>query len=185
MSKLYNTEVTVKNMKTSEYKEKYVNLDVTMAACRECVKYSNNWACPEFDCDVLEYWDKYENIKLIFTKINFTKEALEKTYDEEDLKFISETSLFYERNKLISRLEKEERENKGKCLSAGPCGYCDRCARMDNEPCKYPEKCHNSIESIGGLVTETLSEVFGEELKWVNSEGHLPENLSLLMAVMY
>lgn len=185
VTKLYSTEVIVKSIKTREYKEKFVNLDTTMAACKQCPNYSKNWACPEFDTDVLRYWDEYENIELILTKIIFTQEALDATYELEDLRTIVDNSLFNERNRLITRLEEEEKQKNGKCLSAGYCGYCERCARMDNFACRYPDKCHNSIESIGGLVADTLGEVFGEELKWINEEGRLPENLSLLMAVMY
>lgn len=183
--KLYDTEVIIKTLTTKEYRNNFVDLDITMAACKECPNYSKNWACPEFDENVLENWDRYENIELILTKINFTREALEDSYDDEDLLTIIDNSLFRERNKLISTLEEKEKDCGGKYLSAGYCGYCEKCARIDNLPCKYPEKCHNSIESIGGLVSDTLSEVFGEELKWIDKNGKLPENLSLLMAVLY
>jgi hypothetical protein len=184
--KLYKTEVISKKMKTSDYRKDYVNLDITMAACLECPNYSLNWACPEFDFDALRFWQMYDNIELIFTKILFTDEALSNSYNQDDLVTIVNNSLFRERNLLISHLEEMEKEYDGKCLSAGYCGYCERCSRMDNRPCKYPDKCHNSIESIGGLVGDTLSGVFGEEIKWIdNDNGKLPEKLSLLMAVLY
>ena len=182
---LYKTQVSVKCMKTSEYLEKFVDLDTTMAACKECPNYSKNWACPEFDEDVLKNWDKYDNIELILTKIVFSQDALNATYNEEELKTIVDNSLFRERNKLISHLEEREKETGGKYLSAGYCGYCERCSRMDDEDCRHPDKCRNSIESIGGLVSETLCEVFCEELKWIDAKGKLPENLSLLMGVLY
>lgn len=182
---LYNTEVIVKTRKTSEFKENYVDLNTTMAACKECPNYSKNWACPEFDRDVLEYWNRYENIELTLTKIIFTHDARKRRFDEEDLRVIVDNSLFLERNRLLEDLEEKERTRNGKLLSAGYCGYCQRCARIDNLDCRYPEKCHNSIESIGGLVSDTLSGVFGEELKWIDTDGRLPENLSLLMAVLY
>lgn len=182
---LYTTETFIQTIPTVEYKERYVDLDTTMAACRECLNYSKNWACPEFDENVLENWDRYENIELILTKINFTPEALNTTYNDEELITIVDNSLFRERNMLISTLEEKEKEYGGKYLSAGYCGYCEKCARIDNLPCNFPDKCRNSIESIGGLVSNTLSEVFGEELKWIDNKGKLPENLSLLMAVLY
>lgn len=185
VAKLYNTEVIVKKIMTKEYKESFVDLDTTMAACKECPNYSKNWACPEFDEDVLEYWDKYDNLELTLTKIIFTEEALNSSYDEEDLISIVDNSLFAERNRLISNLEEKAKEREGKVLSAGYCGYCEKCYRMENLPCRYPDKCHNSIESIGGLVGDTLSGVFDEELKWIDSKGQLPENLSLLMGVLY
>ena len=186
ISDLYTTNQIIKIIATHEYKEKYVNLDTTMAACMECPNYSKNWACPEFNEDVLKYWDKYENLELTLTKIIFKPEVLNQSYDTDDLKIIVDNSLFRERNKLIENFEEKEEKLNGKLLSAGFCGYCEKCARIDNQPCKYPKKCHNSIESLGGLVGETLNGVFKEEIKWIDIEnGKLPENLSLLIGLLY
>lgn len=183
---LYESESFHKTLLTTDYKQKYVNIDDTMKACKECPNYSLNWACPEFNIDPLLYWDKYEHIELFFTKINFTKEALDTIFNEDDLAFITENSLFFERNKLLSELEEKEKELNGKLLSAGYCGYCKKCARIDDEACKYPDKCHNSIESIGGLVGNTLEGEFNENIKWIDiKKGKLPENFSLLMAILY
>lgn len=181
---LYTTEEIIKTIPTSEYKKKYVDLNVTMAACRQCPNYSKNWACPEFKEDVLKYWDEYDNLELTLTKIIFKKEVLDKPYSQEELMLIVDNSLFRQRNKMISQMEEKERRLNGKLLSAGYCGECDRCSRLDNEECRYPDKCHNSIESIGGLVGDTLSGVFGEEIKWIE-DSKLPENLSLLMGLLY
>lgn len=181
---LYTTEIITKTIPTSEYKQKYVNLNTTMTACKQCPNYSKNWACPEFNEDVLKYWDKYETLELTLTKIIFKKEALNKSYSQEELMLIADNSLFRQRNLIISQMEEKEKELNGKFLSAGYCGKCDRCSRLDNNKCKYPDKCHNSIESIGGLVADTLSGVFNEEIKWIE-ESKLPENLSLLVGLLY
>ena len=157
-----------------------------MAACLECPNYSKNWACPEFNEDVLENWERYDNIELTLTKIIFVPEALNTSYDEDDLRIIVDNSLFRERNRLIEKFEEREDKLNGKFLSAGFCGFCEKCARIDGENCRFPDKCHNSIESIGGLVSDTLSGVFDEEIKWIDIEkGKLPENLSLLMGLLY
>lgn len=183
---LYTSEQTTKKLTTKEYKDKYVNLDVTMKACKECPVYSQNWACPEFKTDPLKNWEEYDNIELIFTKINFTQEAISTKYNMEEMGYIIENTLFLERNKLIPKLEEKEKELNGKYLSAGSCTYCEKCSRIENKSCKYPDKCHNSIESIGGLVSDTIEEEFNETIKWIDVEnGKLPENLSLLMAVLY
>ncbi len=34
-------------------------------------------------------------------------------------------------------------------LSAGACLFCDRCAYLDNEPCRFPDKALASVESYG------------------------------------
>jgi len=157
-----------------------------MKACKECPNYSKNWACPEFHDNPYTQWDTYKNIKLILTKINYTPEAQQKTYTMEELGYIIENTLFRERMKLIPQLENMEQETNGRYLSAGYCSYCKTCTRIENKPCKHPEKCRNSIESIGGLVTETLRGEFNEEIKWIDTQNmKLPENLSLLMALLH
>ncbi|RAP47613.1 MAG: hypothetical protein BZ135_01785 [Methanosphaera sp. rholeuAM6] len=186
VKKLYTPIQTTKTLTTEEYKEKYVNLEVTLKACRECPNYSQNWACPEFNYNPLEKWDKYANIELIYTKIKYTPKAINTTYNMEEIGFIIENTLFLERNKLIPQLEEKEKQLNGELLSAGYCGYCEKCARIEKEKCKYPDKCHNSIESIGGLAIDTIEGEFNEEMKWIDMEnGKLPENLSLLMAILY
>ena len=186
VKKLYAPERIVKTLTTKEYKDKYINIDVTIKACRECPNYSKNWSCPKFNFNPLDKWDKYDNIDLILTKINFTSEALKSSYNIEELTSIVDNSLFLERNKLLPELEEKEKQLNGKCLSAGFCTYCDECSRITDKECRFPDKCHNSIESLGGLVADTLSGIFDEELKWIDIEnGKLPTNLSLLMALLY
>lgn len=186
VSKLYISEQTTKKLSTKEYSDKYVNIDVTMKACKECPIYSLNWSCPEFNFNPLKIWEEYDNIDLIFTKIIFTQEAINTKYNMEDMGYIIENTLFLERNRLIPQLEEKEKLLNGKYLSAGSCTYCKKCSRIENKPCKYPNKCHNSIESIGGLVGDTIEGEFNETIKWIDLEnGQLPENLSLLMAILY
>lgn len=183
---LYNTVMKCKTISTSEYKNKFVDLKSTSEACSNCPMHNNNWACPDFQNDELESWDKYDNLDLYFVKINFTKKALETRYSLEQLQYITDNSLFHERNKLIDELEKLESERNGCLLSAGYCTICDECSKKNNRECLFPDKCHFSIESIGGLVPDTLKEVFDEEIKWIDTDnGLLPENLSLLMGLLY
>lgn len=181
---LYTTEETIRSIPTKEYKKKYVDLNTTLTACKQCPNYSKNWACPEFKEDVLEYWDRYDNLELILTKIIFKEEAIEKSFTQEELMLIVDNSLFRERNRLISKMEEKEERLNGKFLSAGYCGVCKRCSRLDDKKCRFPDKCHNSIESIGGLVADTLSGVFDEEIKWIE-DSKLPVNLSLLVGLLY
>ena len=183
---LYEPVMTHKTISTSQYKDRFVDLKSTSEACSNCPMHNNNWACPDFQNDELESWDKYDNLDLYFVKINFTKEAQKTKYTMDQLQYITDNTLFHERNKLIDKLEILEIEKDGCLLSAGYCGVCDECSKINNKPCRYPDKCHFSIESIGGLVPDTLKDVFDEEIKWIDTDnGYLPENLSLLMGLLY
>ncbi len=184
INKLYTPEQHTKTITTQEYTQKYVNKEKTLQACQECPQYNKNWACPEFQDNTYQLWKKYQHIKLVMTKINYTQEAQNKTYNQEHLNNIIENTLWKERKKLIQKLEQEEKQTNGRYLSAGYCTHCNTCTKTQDKPCKQPEKCRCSIESIGGLVTETLQGEFNEEIKWIK-EGKLPTNLTLLMALLY
>ncbi|WP_323736094.1 DUF2284 domain-containing protein [Methanosphaera sp. ISO3-F5] len=184
INKLYTPEQHTKTITTQEYQQKYIDKEATMKACKECPNYSKNWACPEFHDNPYKQWNNYKNIKLIMTKINYTQKAQQNQYTPEQLNKIIENTLFQEKKKLQEKLEQEEKKYHGRILSAGYCTHCNTCTRTQNKPCKHPEKLRNSIESIGGLVTETLRGEFNEEIKWIR-EGKLPTNLTLLMALLY
>ena len=41
-------------------------------------------------------------------------------------------------------------------LSTEACTICDRCAILDGEPCRFPEKMHPCVESHGINVVDVL-----------------------------
>ena len=43
-------------------------------------------------------------------------------------------------------------------LSTEACSVCDRCAWLDGEPCRHPEKMHPCVESHGINIIPTLEE---------------------------
>lgn len=59
-------------------------------------------------------------------------------------------------------------------LSTEACAVCERCAYLDGEPCRYPERMHPCVESHGINVMPTLEEVgipfqYGENVvTWVS-----------------
>ena len=53
-------------------------------------------------------------------------------------------------------------------LSSGGCDLCERCAKKDNEPCRFPEKLLPPMEGYGIDVYRTAK---GTELKYINGEN--------------
>ena len=43
-------------------------------------------------------------------------------------------------------------------LSTESCAICDRCAILDGEPCRFPERMHPCVESQGINIIPTLEE---------------------------
>lgn len=62
-------------------------------------------------------------------------------------------------------------------LSTESCAICPRCAILDGEPCRFPERMHPCVESQGIVLTET-AEQFGIEFQY---GGNIVTWFSLLL----
>ena len=81
-------------------------------------------------------------------------------------------------------LEERERETCGSLrLDAGRCLVCERCARRDEEPCRFPEKLRYSLESLGANVGALAADKLGAPLQWGTKDAP-PEYFVLVGAVL-
>ena len=110
----------------------------------ECPMYGKSWACPPGVGSVRNCEGKckaYENCLMIAT-----------ITEVEDIADMEQT--------LATRPEHEEITNQVRdmmrsmavepyILSTEACAVCDRCAYLDGEPCRYPQKMHPCVESHG------------------------------------
>ena len=53
-------------------------------------------------------------------------------------------------------------------LGKGGCGLCERCAMLDDEPCRLPEKALSSLEMYGVDVYQTTAKT---DLKYINGQN--------------
>ena len=53
-------------------------------------------------------------------------------------------------------------------LGVGNCGVCEKCAKLTNEPCRYPDLALPSLESYGVNVSE-LAKASG--MKYINGQN--------------
>ena len=58
----------------------------------------------------------------------------------------------------------------GSCIV---CGY-GNCARKKGKPCRFPEKMHHSLESLGSDLDKTSTELFGIKMEWI-VDNELPD----------
>ena len=117
----------------------------------ECPMYGQSWACPPGVGTVDACRGKcmgFENCLMISTIV-----------EVRDITNIDET--------LATRPEHEEITNqvgaileemgvRPYILSTEACAICDRCAILDGEPCRFPEKMHPCVESHGINVVPML-----------------------------
>lgn len=126
----------------------------------DCPQYGKSWACPPGVGTVAECKARcmgYSQCLMIAT--------VTEVEDIADIEACLET-----------RREHEDITNqvaelmRGQCvapyvLSTESCAICPRCAILDNQPCRFPERMHPCVESQGIVLTET-AERFGIEFQY-------------------
>lgn len=117
----------------------------------ECPRYGTTWACPPGVGSVAECREKclsYSECLLISS-----------IAEVEDIANIDETlATRPEHEALTEQVAALLREQgvQPYILSTQACAICTRCAILDNQPCRHPDKMHPCVESHGINVVPTL-----------------------------
>ena len=117
----------------------------------ECPMYGQSWACPPgvgtvegCRCKCLSF----DNCLMISTIV-----------EVDDITNIDETLATRPEHEAVTNevgAILEEMGIKPYILSTEACAICDRCAILDGEPCRFPEKMHPCVESHGINVVPML-----------------------------
>ncbi len=120
----------------------------------ECPMYGKSWACPPGVGAVSECEKKckgYSEALLIGT--------ITEVEDVADIESCLKTRGPHEEvtNQVRQLLRQQGIEPY--VLSSEACAACDRCAILDGQPCRFPERMHPCVESHGIVLTTTLNEL--------------------------
>ena len=130
----------------------------------ECPMYGKTWACPpgvgEVDackCRCLQY----KNCLMVGT-----------ITEVDDISNIEVTLATRPDHEAVTDQVRELLQQQGidpYILSTEACAICDRCAYLDGQPCRFPEKMHPCVESHGINLIPTLEEnglefIYGENI---------------------
>ncbi len=181
---MYKTEKLYGKSEMPKYIEEYVNIEEFIEYCKECEDYNKIWSCPDYDFNVKAYWEQFDYIHIIGNKIIFEDEVIQAKRTAEELKKFMKEVLTKEKQKLAEILYDAESKYLGSIsLSAGSCHLCEVCERVDERPCKYPDKLRYSMESLGANVGKTCSKLLRMELLWAE-ENKLPKYFVLISALL-
>ena len=120
---------------------------------QECPMYNKTWACPPAVGEVEACREKclrHEKCLLIGTIV-----------EAEDISDIEATLATRPGHEAITDLVADELRRLGAepyVLSTEACAICQRCAWLDGQPCRYPDKMHPCVESHGINIIPTLEE---------------------------
>ena len=134
--------------KTIEFSDR-----VRYVCAAECPMYNKTWACPPAVGEVAECKCRcvsYENCLMVGTlaevsSISNMAEGLETRKEHEAIT-----------NQVRDLFRAQGVEPY--VLSTEACAQCDRCAWLDGEPCRHPDKMHPCVESHGINLVPTMEE---------------------------
>ena len=120
----------------------------------ECPMYGKTWACPPGVGSVEECQQKcmrYVNCLMIatITEVN-------------DIANIEETLSTRAPHEALTNQVRDLLWEQGVCpyiLSTEACALCERCAYLDGQPCRLPEKMHPCVESHGINILPLLEKL--------------------------
>ena len=117
----------------------------------ECPMYGKTWACPpgvgSVECCKAKCLS-YENCLMISTIV-----------EVDDISNIEETLATRPQHEAITDQVGALLEAQGVkpyILSTEACAICDRCAILDGQPCRFPDKMHPCVESQGINVVPVM-----------------------------
>lgn len=128
-----------------------------------CGKYSRCWMCPPDVGDIdqmIAEAKKYE-----FAYVYQSVWPLEDSYDFEGMMAGGQAH-----NDIAQRLtlDLESILQHPLKLAAGACQVCEKCSRLDNEPCRNPDKAIPSLEAYGIAVSELATAC---NMKYINGQN--------------
>lgn len=167
----YSLEYFESEIDVETYIQEYVDVETFLQLCQECPNYESVWSCPPYDFDPYDVWRDFDTLTVCGYRITYSDDRTEPEMNK---------ALFEVKCKLTEELYELEKKYPGSMsLSAGSCHLCEGCTRPTGQPCRHPDKMRYSIESIGGNVGKTISELCGIEIEWIE-EGKLPEHFVLV-----
>ena len=119
----------------------------------ECPMYGKTWACPPAVGEVSQCEKKcrsYENCLMIGT-----------VAEVRDIADIAETLSTRPAHEEVTNLVRDMFREQGVepyILSTEACEICARCAFLDGQPCRHPDRMHPCVESHGINLIPTLEE---------------------------
>jgi Predicted metal-binding protein len=134
-----------------------------ICAKNTCGHYGACWMCPPDAGDIDEMIAKAKTYNHIF--VFQTISRLEDSFDIEGMNAAAK-----KHNELLQTLTREANNLLGYPvkLGAGACHVCVRCAKHDNEPCRYPKNATASLEAYGIDVYQ-LAELCG--MRYTNGQN--------------
>ncbi|NLM20572.1 MAG: DUF2284 domain-containing protein [Peptococcaceae bacterium] len=112
---------------------------VEQCARNTCGNFGRNYGCPPLAGSQEERQNRvlrYQNAFLISKIVSMvSRKEMEKSMSDLD--------------RIHRELRREFKDDDVQIMGAGPCTVCEKCAALENKPCRFPEKIQYSMEGSG------------------------------------
>lgn len=129
-----------------------------------CGMFGKSWMCPPL---VGEVEQLIAQLKTYHLAVVFqTVDPLEDSYDFEGMMAAAQKM-----NDLIFKIRHQLRDmgSNALLLGAGGCRFCKRCAKLDDQPCRFPEEAVASLEAYGINVSALAPQAGMKYINGVNT----------------
>ncbi|WP_250675090.1 DUF2284 domain-containing protein [Paraclostridium ghonii] len=134
---------------------KYMDFDYFTGLCKDgCPHYDLSYTCPPNSPKFTEYTKNYEYSLVIVMYMNI------------DSHNSIETVHPYLRRVLSDLLIPLEKKFNGLLSDGGRCRYCNKCAYVENLPCRYPDKIRFSMEAMGIDLDKVCKDILNHSILW-------------------
>ncbi|MEG1381435.1 MAG: DUF2284 domain-containing protein [Ruthenibacterium sp.] len=128
-----------------------------------CGMYGKSWMCPPFvgEIDTLIAQAQHYQTALVYQTIG----TLEDSYDFEGM-----MEAGAKMNALTQKLRAafDGSLKNALHLGAGGCRVCEKCAKRDEKPCRFPEQALSSLEAYGISVSQLAALC---DMKYINGQN--------------
>lgn len=131
-----------------------------MCKANSCGQYNRCWACPPSAGEIGDLIA--EAMGYDFGLLYQTISPLEDSYDIEGM---ADARIRHDKVTYAIQAALKDLPEPKLLLSCGGCKLCERCAKLDSEPCRHPEKVIRGMEVYGFNVYETVQ---GTGMKYIN-----------------
>lgn len=170
---------------TATYIKEYCKPETFIVYCESCRKFNKCWACPPFNKNPIPAMLEYKYIYIIGTKLRFKENYITQHQKGKPIEELLDSIMTSARLELDPKILRLEEYLSGRALFAGTCHYCSPspCSRVNNTPCKYPQKVRPSLEAYGFDISKTTEQLLEIKLQWSNS-NKLPNYLVLVSGLL-
>ena len=168
--------------------EEYLSMRKVRGYCKKCPNYGKYWSCPEFAFNEILFLNEFQYMYPIGREYTIPKKDRQKTIGiQACANYCNNLHKAMKIEAWRDLLAFEKAVPGTLALVPGNCHICEAqgmdCARQKGLKCRYAHMMRFSPEALGFDVDAISKFEIGMLLRWPR-EGHLPEKMSCVMAIL-